>query len=198
MKDNQYNIDLVTQMAQCDANYIRLLKLVPKLEIERRDAQRRRTPGLQNQQSMDGKSLAKHEKGSGSTHNNNAPGCEDLQSEVSRKFSLIQNGSAREVTVTIKILERFRYTTTLEITQTPDDSNMVSAPVMLVRVYHDASTAEVISYQGHKNFKARYPTPNVNMYHRDEKRQVNEFLGEWLTLCLKTGQSLLSPELVFN
>ena len=170
MRDNQYSIDLVAQMAQCDANYIRLLKLVPNLEIERRHAQRRSTPGLQNKQAIAGNPLAKHKMAPGSTHKNNTHGGENLQPEVTRKFSLIQNGSAREVTVTIKILERFRYTTTLEITQTPDDSNMVSAPVMLVRVYHDASTAEVISYQGHKNFKPKYPTPNVNMYHRDEKR----------------------------
>ncbi len=64
---------------------------------------------------------------------------------------------------------------------------------MRVRIYHDASTAEVISRQGHRNVQARYPIFNPKMYHADEKKQVNLFLGEWLSLCLREGRSSKLP-----
>ena len=35
MSRNKYSIDLQKHMAVCDANYIRLLKLVPQLEVYR-------------------------------------------------------------------------------------------------------------------------------------------------------------------
>jgi uncharacterized protein YqiB (DUF1249 family) len=89
----------------------------------------------------------------------------------------------------IEIVEAFKYTTTLEIRQKPALEKWMTNPSMLVRVYHDASTAEVISYQGHRNLQSRYEQPNAKMYHSDEKMQVNMFLGEWLTHSLKVGRS---------
>ncbi len=35
MRSSSYSIDLIRQMAECDANYIRLLKLIPKLRTYR-------------------------------------------------------------------------------------------------------------------------------------------------------------------
>ena len=93
------------------------------------------------------------------------------------------------VTVEITVLEAFKYTTTLEIVQRPVLREWMTNPSMLIRVYHDASTAEVVSYQGHKNLQVRYPQPNAKMYQSDEKGQVNQFLGEWLSHCLTVGQS---------
>ena len=59
------------------------------------------------------------------------------------------DGVNEPVTVEIKILEAFKYTSTLEIVQKPELTKWMTNPTMLVRVYHDASTAEVVSYQGH-------------------------------------------------
>jgi uncharacterized protein YqiB (DUF1249 family) len=101
-----------------------------------------------------------------------------------------------KVTVEIEIVEAFKYTTTLEIRQKPVLEKWMTNPSMLVRVYHDASTAEVISYQGHRNLQPRYEQPNAKMYHSDEKMQVNKFLGEWLTHSLKVGRS--NKELTFS
>ena len=101
-----------------------------------------------------------------------------------------------KVTVEIEIVEAFKYTTTLEIRQKPVLKNWMTNPSMLVRAYHDASTAEVISYQVHKNLKPRYDQPNAKMYHSDEKMQVNKFLGEWLTHSLKVGRSTKSVAIV--
>ena len=99
--------------------------------------------------------------------------------------------------VEIKIIEAFKDTTTLGIVQRPELKKWMTNPSMLVRVYHDASTAEVVSYLGHRNVKPRYSQPNPDMYHADEKMQVQSFLGDWLTHCLKVGRSIKTPELQF-
>jgi uncharacterized protein YqiB (DUF1249 family) len=36
------------------------------------------------------------------------------------------------------------------------------------------------------------------MYCADEKMQVNAFLGEWLTHCLKVGRSMKAPAILFS
>jgi uncharacterized protein YqiB (DUF1249 family) len=61
-----------------------------------------------------------------------------------------------------------------------------------LRVYHDARMAEVIASQGHRYLKPRYDYPNRNMYHCDEKYQVNCLLGEWLKYCL-VRRAAVSP-----
>ena len=56
------------------------------------------------------------------------------------------------------------------------------------RLYHDASIAEVISCDGHRRFLPRNPYPNRHMHQRDEKAQLNIFLGELLDDCLNSGR----------
>ena len=86
----------------------------------------------------------------------------------------------------------------MKIIQKPELTEWIKNPEMLVRIYHDASTAEVISSQGQNNFQARYPRVNRMMYHSDEKNQINVFLGEWLSLCLEVGRSAEFPALVIR
>lgn len=57
-----------------------------------------------------------------------------------------------------------------------------------VRLYHDASVAEVIACEGQRHFKARHEYPNKKMYQTDEKAQLNRFLGELLERCLTQGR----------
>lgn len=61
-------------------------------------------------------------------------------------------------------------------------------PRMSIRLYHDARMAEVISSQDIYQVKPRYDYPNQHMHQQDEKQQVNQFLNEWLHLCLTHGQ----------
>ena len=163
MPKNRYSIDLIKQMAECDANYIRLLRLMPVLSAHR---QRDFT-------SLGVDSAAQAEKAL----------------EGMRTVFTLADLATEPVTVEITVLEAFKYTTTLEIVQRPVLREWMTNPSMLIRVYHDASTAEVVSYQGHKNLQVRYPQPNAKMYQSDEKGQVNQFLGEWLSHCLTVGQS---------
>lgn len=62
------------------------------------------------------------------------------------------------------------------------------SPRMSIRLYHDARMAEVISSQDIHQVKPRYDYPNKRMHQQDEKQQINQFLNEWLHLCLEHGQ----------
>ena len=107
----------------------------------------------------------------------------------------------------ITILEITRYTSLVSIRQelpktkavvTGEDNNNktvfdhILRPKMIIRLYHDARMAEVISNQDIKQVKPRYDYPNSKMHLPDEKEQINQFLKEWLQLCLKLGQVNLS------
>lgn len=188
MKAPRYRIDLVRQMADCDANFIRLLKLMPELESFRDACLRSRQEAI----CSDSKEAALAHCSS----------CEDAPLPIddgdlqyAREF-VIHSPVGDEVRVRVSVLEVFPYTSTLAINQVTRVSQWIDPPGILVRVYHDAATAEAVSYQGHKAFLAKYAIPNPTMYHQDEKRQINEFLGEWLSLCLQAGHSLRPPTFI--
>ncbi len=140
----RYIVNLPLQMAECEANFARLKKLLPNAGDEREFA-------------------------------------------VSR--------GTRQWLHKIHIIERSPYTTTLQLTQMAKyavDSVWLQMPCLTVRMYHDAELAEVLAWEGHKRLRPRYEYPNQSMYQCDEKLQVNQFLGEWLSLCLSQGHGVES------
>jgi uncharacterized protein YqiB (DUF1249 family) len=149
MKIKGYTIDLSEQMAVCDANYIRLQKLLGK------------SRGMRNR--------------------------------LIALPCLGRAGRLGQIVVSLEVQEDFKYTSTICIRQLQDEHNgrpaFYKAPEMIIRVYHDAKTAEVTSYQNHRYFKVAYPVPNQFMYQSDEKEQLNLFLAEWLNLCINEGMS---------
>lgn len=137
-------------MAECDANYLRLAKLIP--ELAERDERR-----------------------------------------------LTVRMGDHDVNVAIRVLERSPYTTHIELSQlaVPDGLAFeLPAPRMVVRLYHDAKSAEVVEYQNERHFKPRYSYPNGEMRQRDEKAQVNRFLSEFLAACLEHGVCADRPVVV--
>jgi len=85
----------------------------------------------------------------------------------------------------ISVLEHHKYTTVVKLAQhLPLSSLIIPQPSMIVRVYHDAEVAEVLSYQHQGRFKPKYDYPNPEMCQVREKQRVNQFLGEWLEYCL--------------
>ncbi|MDY6982606.1 MAG: DUF1249 domain-containing protein [Pseudomonadota bacterium] len=142
LQARRHPIDLSARMAVCDANYIRLLKLLP-----------------------------------------------DMHAAGRREFMLPQLGDGSQ-RVVLEVVESFKYTSTISIVL--DVPGLASAyyrpPVMLVRLYHDASTAEVTSYQDERRIRVMYHEDELPRFYPDEKEQVNLFLAEWLALCLETGQ----------
>ena len=98
-----------------------------------------------------------------------------------------------QLSYSIIIKEVTRYTTLVYIAQTQQLTSKVSynsilSPVMQIRLYHDARMAEVNSSQNIRWIKPRYDYPNKKMHLPDEKQQINQFLKEWLQLCLQQGQ----------
>jgi hypothetical protein len=88
--------------------------------------------------------------------------------------------------VELKVVERGPYTTLVELEQLPR-APWNSRPRMLVRLYHDARSAEVVECHGARHFRPVYEYPNQHMHLPDEKVQVNRFLTEFLSVCLSHG-----------
>ena len=92
----------------------------------------------------------------------------------------------------VTVNEVTKYTTLITIIQEANirgyNLTELFRPKMVVRLYHDARMAEVISNQDVQQIKPRYDYPNDKMHLPDEKQQVNYFLKEWLQLCLKLGK----------
>lgn len=88
----------------------------------------------------------------------------------------------------IRVTERCRYTTMLQLRHQQRHS-WLQSPSMEVRLYHDASMAEVVATYNTRRFRGVYPYPNEQMLQPDEKFQLNSYLGEWLGYCQHHGQS---------
>ena len=82
------------------------------------------------------------------------------------------------------------YTTFVEIKQQSSVKEQSDFKTeMEIAIYHDIKIAEVRSFNGKKIFWMKYKYPNKNMFHKNEKIQVNEFLSEWLDFSEKQGLS---------
>lgn len=97
--------------------------------------------------------------------------------------------SPRQAKIYLKVTESFPYTSTVEVVQKGLCPDWIQPPSMVVRLYHDARSAEVTGYQNQKRIQGKYEYPNPQMRLPDEKAQLNQFLAEWLTHCLKYGHA---------
>lgn len=95
----------------------------------------------------------------------------------------------------LKLLERTRYTSSLEITHCfdvpPEEEAMY--PSLCVRVYHDARQAEVLL--NHKISKTQYTASfpyDSDIGELGMRWSANRFLNRWLHFCL--GQGYGFPE----
>lgn len=90
--------------------------------------------------------------------------------------------------VQIKRDEEFAYTSTLLVSYWPETvSPWFNPQTLVVRLYHDARMAEVVCMKRRKQLDGRYNYPNPEMHQPDEKFQLNQYLAEWLSLCLAAG-----------
>lgn len=89
--------------------------------------------------------------------------------------------------IRLQLVESCKYTDTILLEQIHNSGRWLNNPKMTVRVYHDAGVAEVISCCRYQRIEAVNDYPNRFMHHPDEKTQINAFLAEWLTFCLKFG-----------
>lgn len=110
-------------------------------------------------------------------------------SEDHYEFSWLDSHD-NQVDVTINIIERFKYTSTLQLIKNlhklPEPMNTVE---LTVRLYSDARMAEVVTLSQGKQLAGIYRYPNDQMYQIDEKEQANHYLAEWLSHLLTHGVS---------
>ncbi len=147
-KNPRYKLDLSGLHAECEANYARLMRLMPGFH------------------------------------------------EVHRREFMLGRADGRDpIRVSIEVTQRCPYTTMVTVSQREAVLPWVEPPQFEVRLYHDALMAEVVQYSGVRQVSARYDYPNREMHQRDEKHQLNRFLGEWLSHCIAVGQSADEVEL---
>jgi uncharacterized protein len=88
----------------------------------------------------------------------------------------------------LTVIERCKYTTTLHLTyRFNEDGGENPAPDLLVRMYHDAQVAEVISRGRPRSCRDAGYDRFQHQYSIDAKWQVNRFLHKWLGYCLRQG-----------
>jgi len=166
-----YRVNLPLQMAECEANYLRITKLL-------------------STKLLSTKPLTNKPLSSNSLSANSLPTSSFSGASQDEHHFMVSRGSVSWLHK-LQVIERSRYTTTLLLTQESSSaSSWLKMPRLTVRVYHDARLAEVLAWEGHKRLRPRYEYPNSLMYQADEKLQLNRFLGEWLNLCLAQGHSL--------
>lgn len=136
----RYVPDLSAQMASCESNYHKVMRLIPDLDD-----------------------------------------CDLREFQISWHH--------HRARVEIRVEERFTYTTTLRVEQLYEDSRWIRMPALMVRLYHDARMAEVICRKQKRQLQGSYTYPNEQMHQPDEKAQLNNYLGEWLSQCLAHGHS---------
>jgi len=88
------------------------------------------------------------------------------------------------------IIERARYTTTMMLNLKLPTIIDKSGIKLMVRFYHDVKLLEVMDEIGPKALKPIIKNKNMkgkNRFHQhtDEKRQLNQFLGESLCYCIQ-------------
>ena len=89
----------------------------------------------------------------------------------------------------LRVIERCRYTTIVHFSVNSSyQPDWMPETGINVRLYHDAHLAEVVDNRG-VAMQPVNPYPNPDMLQKDEKQGLNEFLGEWLSFCLKHGHS---------
>lgn len=138
----RYIPDLTEMMAECEANYARLMKLMPDME--------------QQPERVFGINFEHHENGR----------------------------------ICLSVVEKFKYTVTLKLTQQDVMGRWLKKPSLLIRLYHDARMAEVVECDNKRQLRGAYSYPNAKMYQSDEKMQLNLYLGEWLRQCLSHGYAI--------
>lgn len=103
-----------------------------------------------------------------------------------------------QIAFSIDVLERTPYTTLIRLKSTfMMCAELSPETVMQIRIYHDASVAEVVKIQNHQRIRSHYTYPNASMYLPDEKLQSNKLLSEILTFCQGNNyqKALLAAEL---
>lgn len=112
-----------------------------------------------------------------------------LMPQTGTRSLTVSYPGGQAVTVLFELLESFRYTSSVRISQCDASCDWLHLPAMTVRLYHDARMAEVVDARHMRQLRGIYNYPNDGMHQIDEKVQRNLYLGEWLCYCLQHGHA---------
>ena len=177
MGKKKYSIDLAGLMAECEANYLRIMKLLPDMsEIDIREfgVELAGSPPVQFR--LEVKERCKY------TTMVDISQQRLPAKDMRQRSTLVANQSADFGTM-VKTTEQSGVKQSTVV-------NWITPPTFSLRIYHDAQMAEVISFDNHQPLQVKYDYPNSKMYQSNEKSQLNLFLGEWLSHCLQYGHAL--------
>lgn len=88
--------------------------------------------------------------------------------------------------VSFEVIERSAHTALIAVSADQYLSRWLHDLDFEVSMYFDAAMAEVVKFNGQRRLKL-FVGDKQRVDSEDEKRQVNEFLAEWLAYCLKYG-----------
>ena len=101
----------------------------------------------------------------------------------------------------LTVLERFKYTTTIQLTyRFPGEAGVLLEPDLAIRLYHDARLAEVMSdARRHRSRTSHHCRRRPGGSELERKWEQSRFLQKWLGYCLRQGHlflgyNALSPE----
>lgn len=199
----RYRVDLAGHMAECDANYARLLKLAP--DTRRSGAERRfvlprpqggymsvRIAVIEVQRYTSTLRIQFHVP-------DPEAGARPLErQEAAAAVAGARAGAAREARGGARrrareLAEVLRAAAAEWPAGQPEPAPegaaraLLAPPPMVVRLYHDARSAEILDLEGRGQLDGRYAYPNRNMHQPDEKAQQNRFLAEFLGISLELG-----------
>ncbi len=100
------------------------------------------------------------------------------------------NNKIGDSLLTLDTLQNTSYTSLLKLEYKATETGCSEIMQLQVRSYHDAKMSEVVSCNKRRNFELYYEYPNPQMYHSDEKWQLNEMLSQWLKHCKTHGRSV--------
>ncbi len=96
----------------------------------------------------------------------------------------------------LRLLERSPYTTTLKLTYLfTNDEEVIPAPDVTVRIYHDARLAEVLACGHRRGLRAAEYDRMRNRYPLLRKWEINRFFQKWVGYCLHQQHSFAPDHL---
>lgn len=91
----------------------------------------------------------------------------------------------------LKVIEFQKYTTTFQLTYRFEGKGdkVHHDPAMMIRVYHDARTAEAMLDHNARLFNIDILSPQRTDVSLKARWEMNHFLNRWLQYCLSEGHS---------
>lgn len=116
-----------------------------------------------------------------------------LAPELDRIDGTVVSRVAEALDLFLTIEERFKYTTTINLTYRFDhDTHHALEPDARICIYHDVRAVEILSHCRRRRSRKVRAWRRGRMPEVDRKWEMNRFLAKWLTFCTHQGHLFLA------